>query len=292
MNIWVFWSLVRTRSRNISLCRNALFGLLGPALSYNCKLSPHAQLHLWRIYALPVLRSGLSALPIRPAVLKSLSAFQNKILRGFLKLSKTCPIPCLYFLTGELPVAARVHLDLLTLFHNIASNPQTKIYSIVKYILMMADNTSTTWSNHIRLICRQYQLPDPLQLLQFPPSKEVWRKDTTVKITAFHEKDLRERAARSNRLKYFNVQLFGLTGKPHPVLQHITETRQAFKSRSHIKLLTGDFVSYELLAAQRGTDPHCRLCFSPNESTQHILTECRGIPRKGKTSARAPYDRS
>ena len=117
---------------------------------------------------------------------------------------------------------------------------------------MMADNSSTTWSNHIRLICRQYQLPDPLQLLQFPPSKEVWRKDTTVKITAFHEKEMRERAARSNRLKYFNVQLFGLTGKPHPVLQHITETRQAVKSRSHIKLLTGDFTSYELLAHKEG----------------------------------------
>ena len=72
--------------KNIGQCRNSLFGLLGPALSYKCKISPLAQLHLWKVYSLPVLRSGLSALPIRPTVMKSLSVFNNKILRGFLKL--------------------------------------------------------------------------------------------------------------------------------------------------------------------------------------------------------------
>ena len=33
--------------------------------------------------------------------------------------------------------------------------------------------------------------------------------------------------------------------------------------------------SFELLALQRNSDPHCRLCPAPVESTQHILTECR-----------------
>ena len=42
-----------------------------------------------------------------------------------------------------------------------------------------------------------------------------------------------------------------------------------------MKLLTGDFPSYELLGNQRGTDPHCRLCPAPIESTKHILTLCR-----------------
>ena len=32
--------------KSISQCRKSLFGLLGPALSYSCKLSPLAQLHL------------------------------------------------------------------------------------------------------------------------------------------------------------------------------------------------------------------------------------------------------
>ena len=32
--------------KNIDQCRKSLFRLLGPALSYKCKLSPLAQLHL------------------------------------------------------------------------------------------------------------------------------------------------------------------------------------------------------------------------------------------------------
>ena len=80
----------------ITQCRSSLFALLGPTLSYKCKLSPHVQLHLWRTYSLPVLRSGLSVLPIRPSVLKSLQIFQNKILRGFLKQNKlSSPQPLL-----------------------------------------------------------------------------------------------------------------------------------------------------------------------------------------------------
>ena len=93
-------------------------------------------------------------------------------------------------------------------------------------------------------------------------------------MTVFHEKELREKAARNNNLQYLNVQLQGLSGRPHASLQYISETRDAMKFRAHMKLLTGDFLSYELLANQRGSDPRCRLCPSPLESTQHILTEC------------------
>ena len=113
---------------NITQCRNSLFKLLGPALSYKCQLSPIVQLHLWKTYSLPVLRSGLSALPIRPATLKSLEVFQRKIFRGFLKLSNSSPVPSLFFLLGEVPIEASVHMDLLGLFYTILSNPQTKLW--------------------------------------------------------------------------------------------------------------------------------------------------------------------
>ena len=44
--------------KNINECRKSLFGLLGLALSYKCKLSPLAQHHLWTVYALPVLHQA------------------------------------------------------------------------------------------------------------------------------------------------------------------------------------------------------------------------------------------
>ena len=126
--------------KNIADCRKSLFSLLGPFLSVKCKISPLAQLHLWRIYSLPVLKSGLSALPIRPSAMKSLSLFHRKILRGFIKLSKSSPTPCLYFLMGELPVEARLHIDTLTLFHSASSNPETKLRNVMQYIPMMSQD--------------------------------------------------------------------------------------------------------------------------------------------------------
>jgi hypothetical protein len=107
---------------NIIKCRNSLFALLGPAFAYKCLLSPLVQIHLWRTYHLPVLVSGLSALPIRPTTIKPMAVFQNKIMRGILKLSNTSPIPAIYFILGELPVEGILHINTLSIFHNIWSN--------------------------------------------------------------------------------------------------------------------------------------------------------------------------
>ena len=75
---------------NLVKCRNSLFAMLGPAYAYKCLLSPVVQNHLWKTYNLPVLVTGLSALLISPTNLKSLAIFQNRILRGFLKLRTSC----------------------------------------------------------------------------------------------------------------------------------------------------------------------------------------------------------
>ena len=216
--------------QNITQCRDSLFALLGPALSYKCKLSPQVQLHLWRVYSLPVLRSGLSALPLRPADIKPMQIFHNKILRGFLKQSFCSPVHCLYFLCGELPIEGRLHIDLLSLFFNIWSNSQTKIHEISQYIMKMSGEKSTTWSLHLRLICKKYGLPDPLLLLQQPAwPKEDWKTLVTTRVTVHHEVELRERAACNSKSGYLNVDILGLNGHPHPAIRGIGETRDIAK---------------------------------------------------------------
>ena len=141
----------------------------------------------------------------------------------------------------------------------------------------MADNKSTTWSHHVRLICQKYGLPNPLALLQGPAMpKPVWKTLVQSKITTYHEKNLRQKAENNYKLRYLNVSVLGLSGRPHPAILNIHTTRDAMKLRSHIKFLSGDFLSYEVLAKERGGTPKCRLCPSACESTQHILTECGG----------------
>ena len=136
---------------------------------------------------------------------------------------------------------------------------------------------STTWPNHVWLLCIKYDIADPLALLQQqPPTKSAWKEYTWTKIIVLTESSLRAKARNNSRMEYLNVQLAGLSGRPHPALTSVTTTRDIPKLRLHLKFLTGDYPSYHRLARDRGTnDSYCRLCTSPREDTKHILTECR-----------------
>ena len=268
---------------NVNSARKILFNLLGNIFAFKCKISPQVLLHVWTLYVSPVLRSGLAVLLIRPGIMKTLSSYQNKILRGILKLSAHSPVAPLYFLLGELPIEAVLHMDILTLFWCIWSNPQTKIHEIVKYLLMMADSKSLTWSAHLRLVFQLYKLPDPLMLL----NSQVWPKDrwrVTVKtmIASHHEAIWRSKAATNSKLAYFNVQASGLSGRPHPVLTGVMTTQEVMRSRVHIKMLAGDYPCQQYVGKDRDQDTSCRLCLAvfpgcppKSEDMEHLLTRCR-----------------
>ena len=164
---------IKNVDKNIMSARDSLFGFLGNIFSYKCKLSHAVQHHTWTVFINPVLRSGLAALPIRPPVMKTLTRFHHKVLRAMLKLSPYSPLAPLYFLLGELPMEACLHLDVLALFWNIWSNPQTKVFEVLNYLLKMSDSNSLTWSAHVRIIFQMFNLPDPLLLLDSAP----WSKE-------------------------------------------------------------------------------------------------------------------
>ena len=241
----------------IQECRKSLFGLLGPAFAFKCLLPPTVLSHLWRTFNLPVLRSGLNSLPIRPPVMKSLTIFHNKVLRGILKLSSTSPIPALHFLLGELPIEARVHLDILSLFYNIWMSKDNTVFRIVQYLLKMTDNKSTTWTTHLRILCIKYNLPDPLKLMNADETwtKHNWSTLTKTMVTIYYEKFLREEARTNSKMKFLNVEIQGLSGAPHPALLNITTTQDALKLRHNLKFLCGDYLNGERLALEHGTNP-------------------------------------
>ena len=246
-----------------------MFAFLGKALSYKCKISPKIQVHIWSIYCKLVLRSGLSALPIRPTVMESVTNFHRATLRGFLKLSKYTPVAPLYFLLGELPLEANLHMDVLILFWNIWSNPQTTVFKTSKYILMMTDNTSVSWAAHVRILCQTYHLPDPLALLQGALwSKEAWKTMVQIKITVHYETNMRRKALSNWKLNFLNFQLSGLTGRIHLILFGIKTTQDAKHARPHIKMLAGDYMCFNTLALERGSDPQCKLCLPGSDSTK------------------------
>ena len=78
-------------------------------------------------------------------------------------------------------------------------------------------------------------------------------------------------------MNYLNVSLTGLRGRHHPALANIVTTREVQKCRIHIKMLSGDYYTYQVKADQSGGSPHCRCCTLPDkpaENISHILTSC------------------
>ena len=266
--------------KNITAARNALFAMLGPVFLYKCKLSPTVQSHLWRVYIKPVLTSGLASLPIRPANLQPIRVFHHKILRGFLKLSPYSPTAPLYFLLGELPIEATLHLDIFSLFWTIWSNPKTTVHHIIKYVLKMSTDSSLTWSVHVRLLTQLYGLADPLSLMEGNLwTKQAWKDLCITRVRAQHERALRANAASNYKLKYLNVQSIGLNGQAHISLHSLITTQDIRIARPHLKMLAGDYMCHYNLYKDRGSDPQCRLCPASKllpETITHILVMCHG----------------
>ena len=151
----------RQEEKNVELrikkSQNSLFALLGPAFSFRCLLSPVVKLHLYRTFVCPVLRSGLSSLVVKNTLIKPLSIFQRKTLKGVLKVSKQASTAGIHFLTGELPIEAKIHRDVFSVFYSVWvvwANPDTKIHGIVKYLLSSSCEDSKTWSIFVRQICQ------------------------------------------------------------------------------------------------------------------------------------------
>ena len=120
------------------------------------------------------------------------------------------------------------------------------VYNMVAYILKMCEMNSTTWSNHVQLLCIKYNLPSPLSLLQDrfkTVSKLDWNTLFRTRVTVWHEWQLRELSVINSKMKYFNV----LSGRLHVVLPNIFTTQDVKKLRLLLKFLTCDFLCNETL---------------------------------------------
>ena len=142
---------------------------------------------------------------------------------------------------------------------------------------------SGTWAIHLCHISLKYGLPDPSECLtKDPPLKSSYKEHIQTTICAYYENSLRMKAENNSSMLYLNESLTGLRGKRHPALSNIITTYEVKKARIHIKMLVGDYLTYETKANQSGGSPHCRCCPDPHpnqlitEDLKHILTSEQG----------------
>ena len=124
-----------------------------------------------------------------------------------------------------------------------------------------------------------YNMEDPLTLLdRVPPPKGEYKEYILTKIAAFHERELRLQASKIKSLKYFNLSLLSLRGKPHVSICDVFTSKEVSNMRPHLKFLCGDYLTYQKRARHSGGSPNCRVCESGEpDSYKHIIMSCEAL---------------
>ena len=67
---------------------------------------------------------------------------------------------------------------------------------------------------------------------------------------------VKRKTTQNPNLRYFNVQLLGISGSgiPHPAIRNITDSRDAYMLKAHLKFLTGDILNSAILSRDNGGD--------------------------------------
>ena len=111
---------------------------------------------------------------------------------------------------------AVIHLRMLTLFGMVTRLPSDPLAVHARNVLTCRKATSKSWFLQLRDISMQYQLPHPLSLLDYPPTKETYGKLIRSRVMDFWETKLRGEASLIPSLQYFQPNFMSLSS-PHPV---------------------------------------------------------------------------
>ena len=152
--------------KRIAAHRRKLFSLLPGGLARGQYVSPAASLKIEKIYALPVLLSGLASLVISKYELNSLHKYYKNVLRRILKLPEDVSECAIWFLSGSLPFEALLHLRIFSLFGMICKLDQNPLSIIARNALIRSRPSSKSWFHMVRNICIHIVDKDWIQTLK------------------------------------------------------------------------------------------------------------------------------
>ena len=246
----------------------------GTARSHRANLA--ACLSIEKLYALPVLMSGLASLVLSSTEINHLDQHYLNTLRRLLKLHEGTPHPFVYFLSGSLPGRAYLHLRQISLFSMISRLQNNPLNIRAKYVLTRLSPTSKSWFTQIRDIFHLYGLPHPLSVLVSPPSKSKFKSLAKSLVTDYWEKKLRQDISALPSLDYFRAEFSSLTS-PHPITwTPASNPYEVTKAVVQAKMLSGRYRTAKLTShwTNRGSDCQAPGCNGATETLEHILVSC------------------
>ena len=148
------------------------------------------------------------------------------------------------------------------------------------------------WFLQVRSLCCQYGLPDPLEILQSPPSRQSWKTAVKQRVHLFWRSKLTLAAEALPSIAHLRFSHMSLT-HPSPLLTSCQNKQfEVRKATIQLKMASGRYRTCWLRRYWSG-DPsgHCRVpgC-SPNTpgTLEHLATgRCQGLTDATATASAA-----
>ena len=197
--------------------RKQMFAVLPVGMARRHRANPAYTLNAHQVYGTPVLLSGTATLILSKSETKIIDQKLKSTVQNLQKLYDKTPASVVYFLGGQLPGEALLHLKQLSIFGMVCRLKESVINDIAKFSLTSLNlPPSSSWFVQIRELCVKYSLPHPLILLTSPPSKFRYKAMVKSRVTEYWESYLRAEASGLLSLKYFKPEYMSLV-KPHPL---------------------------------------------------------------------------
>ena len=261
--------------------RKSLGAILSAGLARRHRANPLASIRAERIFATPVLFSGMAALILKKSETDILTSHVKQTLEGLLKLHKKTPAPFIYLISGTMPAEATLHIKQLTLFGMICRLPDNILNKIARETLLTCKDSDKSWFALIRTHCYTYGLPHPLSLLSRPPPKEEYKKLVKINVAQFWQNKLRVAVKDLKSLKFFKPEFMSVL-HPHPMLTTAGTSYEINKMVVQLRMLSGRYRIGTLLRHfSDEISGVCELCGSESEDIIHLLVpRCKALKDK------------
>ena len=259
--------------------RNALAAVLHTGMAKGHRGNPSASIKINQLYGVPVLLSGISAQVLTRNEVDTIDRHHCETLRRLMRLMKNTPRCVVYFLAGSLPGSALVHMRQISLFGMICRLRNSVLYQIALNFFLDNLKFRTSWFQQIDNWCLQYNLPQPLSLLQNPLSKSSLKILVKKKIIDYWESKLRLEAQCLKSLINFRPNFMSLW-KSHPLwVTAGNSPRQVSMATIQAVMLSGRYRCGSLTKHWSSGDGICQLsstCMEQNalEDIPHLLSQC------------------
>lgn len=262
---------------NIKKARRATYSLMPAGLHGENGLDPETSLQLIRTYILPILLYGLEIIIPNRTQITKLELFQKKLLKQILSVPPNTSDAAIYLLTGFLPIEAQIHKKALQFFNNITNQGEESIeFKLAKRQLSIKSNSSASWFMDVKKLLLKYNLQDPMQLLEQPVPKHIWKSNVNKLVDQFWINDIKDNSKMYKSLNFLNIRP-SKPGRVHPLLKiNCKSTRDINRIPTKLRLLTGTYILQCNRSKFKNSniDSTCLLCNNDAETPEHFILLC------------------